>query len=112
MITLAPALAWGFSDRGLLREGMTADLNVFDPATIGPAVPVLVDDLPAGGRRLEQRSTGSLPPLWEVRSPSTKAGRPMPSPGASSEVVEADQPADQRIQRVLASRRSITQCPS
>jgi N-acyl-D-aspartate/D-glutamate deacylase len=60
MITLAPALAWGFTDRGLLREGMVADINVFDPATVGPAVPSLVDDLPGGGRRLEQRSEGFL----------------------------------------------------
>ena len=63
MITLAPALAWGFADRGLLREGMAADLNVFDPDTVGPAVPRLVDDLPAGGRRLEQRSHGFLATL-------------------------------------------------
>jgi len=58
MITLEPALAWGFSDRGLLREGMAADLNVFDPLRVGPAVPRLVDDLPGGGRRLVQRSVG------------------------------------------------------
>ncbi len=58
MVTLAPALAWGLADRGLLRAGMVADVNVFDPATVGPAVPTLVDDLPAGGRRLEQRSHG------------------------------------------------------
>jgi N-acyl-D-amino-acid deacylase len=63
MITLAPALAWGFSDRGLLRTGMAADVNIIDPATVGPAVPALVDDLPAGGRRLEQRSHGILATL-------------------------------------------------
>jgi N-acyl-D-amino-acid deacylase len=60
MITLAPALAWGLSTKGLLRPGMDADLNIFDPGTVGPAVPTLVDDLPAGGRRLEQRSIGFL----------------------------------------------------
>ena len=48
MLTLAPAMAWGFADRGLLREGMVADLNVFDPERVGPAVPEVVRDLPAG----------------------------------------------------------------
>jgi N-acyl-D-amino-acid deacylase len=63
MVTLAPALTWGFADRGLLRPGMMADINIFDPETVGPSVPELVDDLPAGGRRLEQRSTGFLATL-------------------------------------------------
>ena len=58
MITLAPALAWGFYDRGLIREGMAADLNVFDADTIGPAVPTVEYDLPGGGKRLLQKSTG------------------------------------------------------
>ncbi len=60
MITLAPALAWGFADRGLLREGMVADLNVFDPQRVGPAVPTVEADLPGGGSRLLQKSEGFL----------------------------------------------------
>jgi N-acyl-D-amino-acid deacylase len=58
MVTFAPALAWGFADRGLIREGMAADINVFDPDRIAPAVPTLEDDLPGGGRRLLQKSVG------------------------------------------------------
>ncbi len=60
MLTFEPALAWGFSDRGLLREGLAADLNVIDPETVGPEVPELVRDLPGGGLRLSQKSTGFL----------------------------------------------------
>jgi N-acyl-D-amino-acid deacylase len=60
MITLAPALAWGLSGRGLLREGMIADINVFDPERIAPRLPVLVADLPTGARRLEQKADGIL----------------------------------------------------
>jgi N-acyl-D-amino-acid deacylase len=60
MLTLAPARAWGFHDRGLIREGLVADLNVIDPATVGPAMPTVVHDLPAQQRRIEQRATGFL----------------------------------------------------
>lgn len=58
MLTFAPATVWGFSDRGLLREGMMADVNVFDPGTVGPAVPQVVTDLPGGGNRLSQKADG------------------------------------------------------
>ena len=57
-LTQAPARFWGLSDRGLIREGMIADLNVLDPARVGPAVPVVVEDLPGGGSRLSQRAEG------------------------------------------------------
>ena len=58
MLTFEPALAWGFPDRGLVREGMQADLNVFDPARIAPAVPRIVADLPAERLRLSQKAVG------------------------------------------------------
>jgi N-acyl-D-aspartate/D-glutamate deacylase len=58
MLTLVPATQWGFHDRGLIREGMAADLMVFDPDTIAAEMPEVVDDLPAGARRLIQRTRG------------------------------------------------------
>jgi N-acyl-D-aspartate/D-glutamate deacylase len=60
MITLAPALAWRFRDRGLVREGCIADLNIFDPDRIAPEMPVYTNDLPTGAPRLKQKSTGIL----------------------------------------------------
>ncbi|MSP97457.1 MAG: hypothetical protein EXR29_09595 [Betaproteobacteria bacterium] len=60
MITLTPAMAWGFTDRGLLRQGCIADLNVFDPATIAPEIPTIEHDLPTGARRLKQKSAGIM----------------------------------------------------
>jgi N-acyl-D-aspartate/D-glutamate deacylase len=60
MVTLAPAKAWGFTDRGLLREGMAADINIFDPERITPTLPVLLHDLPTGAPRLESRADGIL----------------------------------------------------
>lgn len=58
MITLAPARAWGFADRGLLREGLVADINVFDPDRIGPGMPSAQHDLPGGAMRLVQKAEG------------------------------------------------------
>jgi N-acyl-D-aspartate/D-glutamate deacylase len=58
MLTLVPATLWGFHDRGLIREGMAADIVVFDPDTIMAEMPEVVDDLPAGARRLVQRTRG------------------------------------------------------
>jgi len=58
MLSFEPATYWGFVDRGLIREGMAADLLVFDPDTIAPEMPEVVRDLPAGARRLTQRARG------------------------------------------------------
>jgi len=58
MLTLVPAREWGLHDRGLVREGLVADLNVFDPACIGPGMPALAFDLPAGQKRIVQKASG------------------------------------------------------
>jgi len=58
MLSFEPATLWGFADRGLIREGMAADMLVFDPETIAPEMPEVVRDLPAGARRLTQRARG------------------------------------------------------
>jgi N-acyl-D-aspartate/D-glutamate deacylase len=62
-ITQRPARAWSFTRRGVLREGMVADVNVFDPERIGPAMPTVEHDLPGGAIRLVQRSEGILATL-------------------------------------------------
>ena len=59
-ITYNTATLWGLHDRGLLREGMAADVVIFDPDTIGPRMPEVVSDLPAGAKRLKQTADGIL----------------------------------------------------
>jgi N-acyl-D-aspartate/D-glutamate deacylase len=58
MLSFVPASYWGFTDRGLIREGMAADFVVFDPDTIAAELPEVVRDLPAGAKRLIQRTRG------------------------------------------------------
>jgi N-acyl-D-aspartate/D-glutamate deacylase len=60
LITFDTATNWGFHDRGLLREGMTADITVFNPDTVEPRMPEVVNDLPSGAKRLKQYADGML----------------------------------------------------
>ncbi len=52
------ARAVGLPDRGLLKVGGKADINVIDLDNLRLHLPEIVRDLPAGGRRLHQRATG------------------------------------------------------
>ncbi len=57
-LTFVPASLFGFSDRGLVRPGMAADLMVFDPTTISPLEPGEAHDLPGGAKRRKQLAKG------------------------------------------------------
>jgi N-acyl-D-amino-acid deacylase len=57
-MTSTPAEVVGLRDRGVIAPGYKADLNVIDQANLALHAPRIVDDLPAGGRRLDQTATG------------------------------------------------------
>tara|TARA_B100000809_G_scaffold248007_1_gene277664 strand:+ start:1870 stop:3573 length:1704 start_codon:yes stop_codon:yes gene_type:complete len=48
----------GINDRGLLVEGLKADINIIDFDNLSIHEPEIVNDLPAGGRRLVQKASG------------------------------------------------------
>jgi N-acyl-D-aspartate/D-glutamate deacylase len=52
------ASAVGLHDRGVLRPGFKADINVFDLSRLHLHAPEVSHDLPSGGRRLVQRAEG------------------------------------------------------
>jgi len=57
-LTSDPAGAAGLGDRGVIGVGKKADLNVIDYDRVGFGRPYVTFDLPAGGRRLLQKSAG------------------------------------------------------
>ncbi len=58
MLTRQPAELYSLNDRGLLLEGMKADINVIDFDELKLHTPHIVHDLPAGGKRFLQRADG------------------------------------------------------
>ena len=52
------ARAVDLTDRGTLEKGMRADLNIIDFDNLNVRLPEIVNDLPAGGARLQQRADG------------------------------------------------------
>ena len=58
MQTLETSRLLGIMDRGVLKEGYKADINVIDFENLTLHEPEVLHDLPAGGRRLVQRASG------------------------------------------------------
>lgn len=57
-VTSDTAGAAGLHDRGVLAVGKKADVNIIDWEKLGAGSPYVVNDLPAGGKRLLQKVSG------------------------------------------------------
>jgi N-acyl-D-aspartate/D-glutamate deacylase len=57
-LTGRPADLFGITDRGVLREGAKADVNVFSLDALALPLPTFEHDFPAGAGRFVQRSKG------------------------------------------------------
>lgn len=62
-MTSGPAAVLGLTDRGVLAEGMRADVNVIDLSRIGERQPEIVHDFPGGAPRYTQRAEGYVATL-------------------------------------------------
>ena len=58
MQTSETANLLGIKDRGIIEEGYKADINVIDYEKLTLHEPEIINDLPAGGRRLVQKASG------------------------------------------------------
>ena len=73
--TRATAEAVGLLDRGLLKPGYKADINVIDYDNLRLHAPTILYDLPSGGRRLMQYADGYTATIVSGR-PVYRDGQP------------------------------------
>jgi N-acyl-D-amino-acid deacylase len=89
-LTSVPAGVAGLADRGRIAVGYKADLNVIDHAALRLHKPVVVHDLPAGGKRLDQTADGYVA---TVVSGVVIAERGAPTDARPGKLVRGRQPA-------------------
>jgi len=76
--TMGTALIHGLNDRGCIKEGLIADLNIIDLEELAIDSPKVAYDLPTGARRLVQGSKGykhtikSGIPIFEDGEPTSE----------------------------------------
>src|SRR5262249_1355181 len=92
MQTRDTAAALGLHDRGVIRRGLRADLNVIDYAGLRLHAPRVAYDMPAGGRRLVQRADGYLARVGAAGTPPRGGEPPGARPGR---LIRGPRPAPQ-----------------
>src|SRR4029079_18698743 len=58
ILTSEPAAVYGLRDRGAIEPGLKGHLNLIDPADVRPGEMEVVRGLPAGAKRVLQRTEG------------------------------------------------------
>jgi N-acyl-D-aspartate/D-glutamate deacylase len=89
-LTSVPARVAGLADRGRIAVGYKADVNVVDPAALRLHKPIVSYDLPAGGRRLDQRAEGYVA---TIVSGEVIAENGVPTDARPGRLVRGRQPA-------------------
>ncbi len=89
-LTSVPATVGGLLDRGRIAIGYKADLNVIDHARLTLHKPVIVNDLPAGGRRLDQSADGYVA---TIVSGEVIAENGVPTPALPGKLIRGRRPA-------------------
>ena len=92
-LTSVPAGVAGLADRGRIAVGYKADLNVIDADALTLHKPVVVNDLPAGGRRLDQTADGYVA---TIVSGEVIAENGQPTAARPGKLVRGRQPAPVR----------------
>tara|TARA_A100001011_G_scaffold6964_1_gene7920 strand:+ start:10879 stop:12789 length:1911 start_codon:yes stop_codon:yes gene_type:complete len=74
------AETFGLFDRGEIKSGMLADINIIDFDKLSVSHPTMIHDLPLGGRRLVQDATGYIATIknGQVVSENGKANGALP----------------------------------
>lgn len=81
MLSYRNAKYLGLADRGLIKEGMKADINIIDYDNLKLKRPNLVRDLPAGGKRFVQYAEGYLATLVSGKAVTEKGNVTSIRPG-------------------------------
>ena len=92
MLAADPARALGLNDRGVIAAGYKADFNLLDQARLALHAPHVAHDLPAGGRRLDQRADGYVA---TIVSGTVIARNGHPTGKLPGRLVRGQQPAPQ-----------------
>jgi N-acyl-D-amino-acid deacylase len=82
-LTGEPADVYRLTDRGYVREGLLADLAVFDPDRVGPGPLRRVRDFPADGERLVADAPQGMAHVLVNGTPIRVDGEPVPEAVAS-----------------------------